>query len=147
MLWDFLRAASLAITLPLAGVSVGCGQTDCSIAGPGWPNHVGPWPPGPMGRPGHAYLRMDSRGEIEFNGSRLGLYGEGKRVSATELNEIVGLMGSVRPTPYLVVDVSQNAPCERVRSLSRQLEQFQVCREGGCLEKSAWDNYQGSPSR
>lgn len=99
----------------------------------------------PNAYPEHAELRVDGGGQIDLRLSGMGLGDGWERIGDTKLREYMEAINSANAPPYLVVDVSPDAPCGRVRSLSRELEQFPMCREGRCLERSAWLNYKPGP--
>jgi hypothetical protein len=144
VMWiHLLRASCLAATLLLAGASAGCSDTNCSIAGPRWPDRVGPWPAGINAFPDHAQLRLGDNGEIGINLEGLGFGGGWRRVGSTEMHETLDILDGKGSSSYLVVDVSPKSSCARVRALSKELEQLAMCREGWCLKRSAWENYKG----
>jgi hypothetical protein len=94
------------------------------------------------GRPEHIQLRLAGTDEIKINLTGVGFGTGWKRVDSAEMREHLKVFAGA-PTTYLVVDVSPEASCARVRALSEDLEQLPMCREGWCLTRSAWGNYKG----
>ena len=132
-----LVGASLAVPVSIAG----CSLTRCSITGPSWPDHVGPWPPSQDAYPPHAELRLGHDGTTEWRGSGLGLSGDWRRVGRDELSQLLAITDTMPTRPYIVVEVSPGADCRTVRSIAAELESLSLCREGLCLERTAWETY------
>lgn len=99
----------------------------------------------PEAYPPHAELRLRAMGQIEWRGSGLGVSGDWQHVTTTELRELLRITDMMPVPAYLVVDVSADAPCELVNSVSRDLQQLPMCGDGRCLERAAWDNYVTEP--
>lgn len=137
--------AGVAIGLMAAGYASGCTPVRCSIAGPNWPDHVGPWLPD--GEPSYSELRVKRGGQLEWSGS--GLWGGDKwhSIGPDELQELLRIADSMQPRPVLIVDVSPDADCASVRAAAARLQRLPACRSGHCLERSAWENYSGGEAR
>jgi hypothetical protein len=86
-------------------------------------------------------LRIIGTGEVQWNAGGMGIGGGWKVVRGSEYRHVLQLTNSMPPPKYLVVDVATNAPCNVVRRVKDDLQQLKMCRAGGCLERSAWENY------
>ena len=122
-----------------AAISPACSDSSCSVAGDAWPDRVGPFPPGPEGRPPHVGLRLGGAGGFEWSSHN----GDARwrPIPREEVPTIVAIVETMNPQPYIVVEVEAGTDCATVRWLRRELDRLEMCREGRCMERSAWENY------
>ena len=126
----------------LAVCTTGCSASSCSIAGPAWPDHIEPLIPSQDGRPLHIQLRVSGANKVELNSAGFwGGEGRWRQIDFGELRRVLRITDTFSPQLYLVVDVSPGTSCDFVETLAAELESLPMCRNGLCLERSAWENY------
>ena len=123
----FVKASFIVHALAALGGDAGRYPEQCGTLLPGWAK-PGLDPSGPVNT-----VRVQRDGSLIWNGSS---------VNEGHVAEYMGLVGSMKPQAFTILDIENGAPCERVNLVRKIVEDGANCRgTGTCGEgHGSWPN-------
>ena len=123
----FAKASFIALALATLGGDAGSYPQQCGTLLPGW------------AKPGLKLSAPVNTVRVQRDGS---LIWNGSSVNEGHVAEYMGLVGSMKPQSFTILDIENGAPCEQVNLVRKIVEEGADCRETGtCGEgPGPWPN-------